>query len=361
MLGLPLVILLLGCSHQRYGGVVHLTLKRPIQGKVYLELSTPKGYEKIDSAEVSKNGQLTLQATKKEPDLYRINIAGKLYISLPLGQDDIDIIAEDNARDALYVAEGSPGIEALSRARALAVQKHLQDGLIAQQLQNARHSNDSISVQKYLKIHEDNEGKYVNALKQILSANIDGLTRYVILTTYFNLQDHLDLYEDNIALLTSDMPQSWRMSNLEKAYHDIKRLAVGSIAPDFSLPASDGQPRGLQSFRGKYLLIDFWASWCHPCRQENPELVKVYEKYASRGFEIFGVSFDKVRKQWLQAIDEDDLPWPQVSDLLYFDSPIIELYQISGIPVNYLLNPEGKIIAKNIKPDELERMLAEHL
>jgi peroxiredoxin len=140
-----------------------------------------------------------------------------------------------------------------------------------------------------------------------------------------------------------------------------RNLEIGATAADFSLPNPDGKLIQLSDFRGKYVFLDFWASWCQPCRRENPDLVKVYEKYQGDQFEILGVSFDRSREKWLKAIKMDGLEWVHVSDLKYFDSEMIQLYNITNVPMSFLLDREGKIIAKNIHADQLEQLLVEVL
>ncbi|HMP91660.1 MAG TPA: TlpA disulfide reductase family protein, partial [Phnomibacter sp.] len=140
-----------------------------------------------------------------------------------------------------------------------------------------------------------------------------------------------------------------------------KSTEIGNMAPDFTLNNPDGKPVSLSSLRGQYVLVDFWASWCGPCRQENPNVVKAYQAYKSKGFTILGVSLDKDRDPWLEAIKKDKLTWEQVSDLKFWQSPVVELYGIRGIPANVLLDKEGKIIAKNLRGADLEAKLAEVL
>ena len=137
----------------------------------------------------------------------------------------------------------------------------------------------------------------------------------------------------------------------------VQKLEIGSIAPNFSLPDPDGRLIHLSDFRGKYIFLDFWGSWCLPCRKENPELVKVYNQFKGQDFEILGIAFDKKKDKWIDAIESDGLEWPQVSDLKYFDSEMIGLYNIVNVPTTMLLNPEGKIIAINVHADELEKLL----
>ncbi|MBC7934632.1 MAG: TlpA family protein disulfide reductase [Rhizobacter sp.] len=136
---------------------------------------------------------------------------------------------------------------------------------------------------------------------------------------------------------------------------------VGSIAPDFTMNDTEGKPFTLSSLRGKYVLVDFWASWCGPCRGENPNVVAAYNKYKDKNFTILGVSLDDEKAKWLQAIKADNLTWKQVSDLKGFEDSSVPLYGYDAIPYNVLIDPQGKILATSLREDALHSKLAEVL
>jgi thiol-disulfide isomerase/thioredoxin len=136
---------------------------------------------------------------------------------------------------------------------------------------------------------------------------------------------------------------------------------MGQLSPDIVLPSPDGTEIALSSLRGKVVLVDFWASWCGPCRKEMPNVVKAYAKFKSKGFEIYGVSLDQDKDRWVEAIAKDGITWPQVSELKQWESQVVKQFNIQGIPYTLLLDRDGKILAKNLRGEELEAKLAEVL
>lgn len=140
------------------------------------------------------------------------------------------------------------------------------------------------------------------------------------------------------------------------------RFGAGDMAPDFSVTLLDNKQVKLSDFRGKYVLLQFWGSWCGPCRKENPFLVNMYNKYHEKGFEILSIGLEGDRRQWLNAIEYDGMPWPsQAMESYQFDGPVTKQYNIKSIPATFLINPEGKIMGVNLQPDYIRKMLSEKL
>lgn len=149
--------------------------------------------------------------------------------------------------------------------------------------------------------------------------------------------------------------------HIKKALDASRATSVGSAAPEFTLNDVNGKPVSLASYKGKYVLVDFWASWCGPCRMENPNVVAAYAKYKAKGFDILGVSLDNNKDKWEDAIRKDQLSWTHVSDLSGWESAVANLYGVKAIPANYLLDKDGKIIAKNLRGEDLVKKLNEVL
>lgn len=175
-------------------------------------------------------------------------------------------------------------------------------------------------------------------------------------------------YETNTAeleTLYSRLSENMRHSYFGKKIAEVldiaKSTSVGSVAPDFTLPDVNGRPIPLSSFRQRYVLIDFWAGWCGPCRMENPGLVKTWKRFHPKGFDILGVSLDENKRFWLSVIKEEGLPWTNVSDLKGFQSDAVLLYGVRAIPMNYLVDKEGRIVAKDLRSEALEKKLEEIL
>ena len=170
----------------------------------------------------------------------------------------------------------------------------------------------------------------------------------------------LNIYPDLDYTITLHENVTEMLSAIEFRDQKDSPLGIGSVAPDIELPNPDGKVIKLSSLRGQYVLLDFWAAWCSPCRHENPYLVEVYEKFNSKGFTIYQVSLDRTKDAWVKGINDDKIgKWSHVSDLQFWNSSVVPVYQIEGIPANFLLDKEGKIIARNLRGEALGAKLAE--
>jgi len=217
----------------------------------------------------------------------------------------------------------------------------------------------------------------INGLVEELNANIEAKTAFQKQWPLDNLEKPAGAYaawanrqaqiyspeeiQDLSTKLSAAQPNSPYAGYIASYLAKVNGTQIGATAPDFSLPDPTGKTVSLKDYRGKYVLIDFWAGWCSPCRAENPNLVAAYNQYKGRNFEVLGVSLDREKGYWVQAIEQDGLPWTQVSDLKWWRSDVAQLYGIESIPANFLLDPQGKIIARNLRGPallaELESLL----
>lgn len=199
--------------------------------------------------------------------------------------------------------------------------------------------------------------------KEFILKNPASFVSLDILTSYGGYYPEYSEVQPLFAVLAPAI----RSSEAGKAYSEtlerVKLTALGAIAPEFTQNDPNGNPVKISDFRGKYVLLDFWAAWCGPCRQENPNVVENYNKYKDKNFTVLGVSLDRPgdKEKWLKAIRDDKLAWTHVSELNYFNNSAAVKYGIVAIPQNYLIDPEGRIVAKNLRGDELGRKLQELL
>ncbi len=178
---------------------------------------------------------------------------------------------------------------------------------------------------------------------------------FAAFTAYYQFQIH-NIHSDTLDIIMNSFNESVNQSiyfeHLSNLYNTIKKVAISQPAPSFSIPDTAGKIIKLDDFKGKYVLIDFWASWCAPCRAANPKLIEVYNQFSKKNFTIVGISVDKNEKRWKKAIESDKLPWVNLSNLKGWDK-VSDNYGVKAVPQNFLLNPDGKIIDKNIEPEAM--------
>ena len=218
-------------------------------------------------------------------------------------------------------------------------------------------AKDSIAKQVELK-----EADFVTTITNLLKANSQSpvSTLFLIQTTNFvpYIKDHIaDLY----AILDGPAKKGPFADLIEKSLQSAGLGKVGSVLPEFKQNDVNGKSFSLSSLRGKYVLIDFWASWCGPCRAENPNVVKAFNAFKSKGFTVLGVSLDQDKAKWLEAIKKDGLTWTHVSDLKYWNNEVAVKFGIQSIPANFLIDPNGVVIAKDLRGEDLEKILAANI
>ncbi|MCW3464614.1 TlpA disulfide reductase family protein [Chitinophaga nivalis] len=273
----------------------------------------------------------------------------------------LNIVSRDSAKNATMTG---------SKAQADYAQLQVITRPIDAKLEQLRRENSALPeaqredgaeqerfVKKYMALQAEKDAA---SIKFVAAHPATGIATRILSDALMNDADPY-IVEKAFNGLSAPLKESPAGKRLAKSIETGKRTAVGAIAPDFAQADTSGKEVRLSSLRGKYLLIDFWASWCGPCRAENPNVVKAFEQYKDKGFMILGVSLDSKKENWLSAIATDQLNWLQVSDLKSWGNEVARLYGVSGIPQNFLLDPQGKIVAKNLRGDALVNKLKEIL
>ncbi|MBI3218140.1 MAG: TlpA family protein disulfide reductase [Bacteroidetes bacterium] len=282
-----------------------------------------------------------------------------------LYKSNVELNVDGNNQQGFVQIKGSPDHDLISQVQMMMNQSQGGPEMMALQaeFEKAVAANDNQKVallqNKAMMLVENGKAQLVALLKQQPTS----LALFNLLQDP-NLLDkdkNLDLFVSSAEKFQKDWPTSPFTKELVAMTEKMKITAVGQLAPEIALPNPSGQIVKLSSLRGKYVLIDFWAKWCGPCRKENPNVVRAYNRFKNKGFEVYGVSLDRNKQEWMQAIQEDGLAWTQVSDLQYFNSQAARDYNIQAIPFSILLDKEGKIIAKNLRGAALEQKLEEVL
>lgn len=318
-------------------------------------------YSEIDSL-----GNFKMVADVKTVDIYRLRLDNENYMMLILEPGEKVTISTPSSQLGIpAIVSGSPQTQLLYKAVNIQQTYDAKNGIIDQQYKQAQNSASKDSLSSILiSQFNQNDADFKSEIRSLMQSQPASIAWLFFL--YLNNQPKFDINTDFeiVTKVEAAMYKAYPENDFVKQYHDKIELekvtAIGSLAPDIELPDAEGKMRKLSSLKGKVVLIDFWASWCGPCRKENPNVVAVYNKYHSKGFEIFSVSLDKDRESWLKAIAKDNLLWPDhVSDLKYWKSEGAKIYGVTSIPYTVLIDKKGKIVAKRLRGEELEQKVKE--
>lgn len=339
------------------------------QTEIYLSEFSNGDYATIDTANIDEDGSFELNSTIKGMGFFQLGFSRNNSMNLLLQPgENIQLSADANALITDYSISGSPGSSDYLKLILNQVQLQEKMDSLNQIKSEYSQNRDMQGFASVIQQQKQIYTSYQNEMRAFIDDNPNSLANLVAIEQ-LDIEQDLPYYEKVLAALQPKIATTTYYSNLENKVNSVKATTVGSIAPDIALPNPEGEEIKLSDLRGSYVLLDFWASWCKPCRAENPNVVEMFEKYKNEGFTVFSVSLDGVpqqgkngKAQWLKAIEQDNLVWPyHVSDLQGWKSVAAQSYNVNSIPFSLLLNPEGEIVAKNLRGQELRDKLKELL
>lgn len=359
-------LVFLGCKPEKGWEV---TLKGKVEtpaekGKIQLE-SLGSGADEKPPLVITLNSDNTYTTAVRieEPGYYRLNFYGLQFVDFILDHSDLEINVDGNDQGGFSEIKGSPDMDLIIQVQELMgqVQRSPRSAELNAAFTAARATGDVAKMEEIQFAYMDVLNEGYDQVANLLKEHGPSLATINLLTSSNTLDR--DRYFDLYLHVAEELKREWPNYKVSQEFiatvEKMKIVAIGQPAPEIALPDPNGQIVKLSSLRGKYVLVDFWAKWCGPCRKENPNVVRLYHQYKDNGFEVFGVSLDRSKEDWVQGIQEDGLVWTHVSDLKYFNSQAAGDYGINAIPFSVLIDPEGIIVGKNLRGNGLEKKLKE--
>jgi thiol-disulfide isomerase/thioredoxin len=356
------------CKHENKSGFELKGTFTDSKGEmIFLEKLTTPQPVLVDSVILDENGNFEFTNYTPKIGFYRIKTSPQNFAMLVLDSGDkVTVTGSIKDLGNTYKVTGSKETALFMEYSELQKQQTTQMDSLNQAFRGIMQTikMDSLKMDSLSKVfqgpYEAIMAKHTGKIAEKIKANTS-MYASIMAIQGLEPEQYSDLYVALDKGLTAKYPNDKTVRTLHEVISKMLATTTGQDAPEINLPTPAGSLLALSSLRGKVVLIDFWASWCGPCRREMPNVVKAYNKYKDKGFEILGVSLDQDKAAWVEAIKKDGITWPQVSDLKYWQSEVVPMYSIQGIPYTVLVDKEGKILAKGLRGAELETAIEKAL
>jgi len=326
---------------------------------VYLLEADSSQIQVVDSTTLGEGGKFQFKHAAPYANLYKLRVGSTIFDLIAKNGDAIDFSTDLNDNAHTYQITGSDDSQKIQEFNKISNFYGDKNTKVVEEYQAKSQAlgkqSDSL-MKAYMPLFEKNLTDYAQAVIKYVNQNKNSLAAFYAMTSLdeFKYEQQLVAYADDVKDKFKDNPGVQHFIHQMEA---VKPISIGHKAPDFTVQGIDGKPISLADYKGKYVMLDFWASWCVPCRQENPNVVKQYAAFKNKGFNILGISLDVDKKPWQEAINADKLTWAHGSDLKRFDGPTERLYHIEAIPTNFIIDPQGVIVAKSVTGSSLEDFL----
>ncbi|MFC7668802.1 redoxin domain-containing protein [Hymenobacter humi] len=316
-----------------------------------------KGQTKTDAA-----GKFTFKGTSAAPGIYQLKLDDANQVLLMLdNKTKVQISGDAKSLPVTYTVKGSKDTEVLRQLTQVMQGTKTQLEGLGQRYNAAGQAGKADEMKSIEKQFYVIQGQNNNKIKTLIRRNATTVVGGFAVGAFLNPEEEFSFVDSVAAVQRKANPTSPFTKELTARLEPMRATAAGAMAPEINLAKPEGGTLALSSLRGKYVLLDFWASWCGPCRQENPNVVRAYNQFKDKGFTIYSVSLDQDKGKWEKAIAADGLTWHHVSDLAGWNSVGGAAYGVKSIPQSYLIDPQGRIIAKNLRGEALAAKLAEVL